>query len=300
MKRLPRLPTKGLEYFSFDTAFFSDPKVKIVKARYGSDGVLLYLYLLCSIYHEGYYLQIDDDFIYVVSADLNMDSEKIGQVLNYLLSRSLFDNTLFQSVKVLTSHGIQIRFQKAVKSRAVKNPVTVDKRFWLLSEEETETFIKVRPCEDNSGKNEDNSRNNEDNSRNYSTKESKVKKRKGNTPCSPPSFIREIQDMYRSICKGLDPLPDRPHYQREQSILRLWKLHPDIQDFRSVFEKAEKSAFLRGARGGFKASFDWLIRVENFEKTMQGRYDDAAPASKTAEGVQEKSFSELLAERKQA
>lgn len=34
---MPRLPTKRLEYFSFDTAFFSDPKVKIVKARYGSD-----------------------------------------------------------------------------------------------------------------------------------------------------------------------------------------------------------------------------------------------------------------------
>lgn len=88
-----------------------DRKVKILKARYGADGITLYLYLLCEIYKTGYYLKIDRDFEYIVSDDLNMESNKVKQVLNFLLERSLFDNTLFQSDKVLTSAGIQRRYQ---------------------------------------------------------------------------------------------------------------------------------------------------------------------------------------------
>ena len=112
----------GMEYFSMDVDFFADKKIKILKSRYGSDGITLYLYLLCEIYKAGYFLRVDDDFEFIVSDDLNMSSDKVKQVLNFLLERSLFDNTLFQSDKVLTSAGIQKRFQLMVKSRAKKNP----------------------------------------------------------------------------------------------------------------------------------------------------------------------------------
>ena len=124
---------------------------------------------------QGYYLKIDDDFEFIVSDDLNMDSNKVKQVLNFLLERSLFDNTLFQSDKVLTSAGIQRRYQAMVKARALKTPITVE-RFWLLPEEETETFIKVHPSLNNSENKSDNSRKNDDNSRKNNTK---GKERKG-------------------------------------------------------------------------------------------------------------------------
>ena len=109
---------EGMAYFSFDVDFFSNKKIKILKARYGSDGITIFLYLLCEIYKNGYYLKIDDDFEFIISDDLNMDCNKVKQVLNFLLERSLFDNKLFQSDKVLTSAGIQKRFQLAVKTRA--------------------------------------------------------------------------------------------------------------------------------------------------------------------------------------
>ena len=121
---------EGMAYFSFDVDFFSNKKIKILKARYGSDGITIFLYLLCEIYKNGYYLKIDDDFEFIISDDLNMDCNKVKQVLNFLLERSLFDNKLFQSDKVLTSAGIQKRFQLAVKSRASKNPITI-KDFWI-------------------------------------------------------------------------------------------------------------------------------------------------------------------------
>lgn len=164
----------GNQFFRFDVDFFSDKKVKILKARYGSDGVTLYLYLLCEIYKNGYYLKVDDDFEYIISDDLGMSPDKVKQVLAFLLSRSLLESTLFQSDAVLTSAGIQRRYQQMVKSRAIKTPIKIES-FWLLSEDETESFIKVRKFSNNSKKNDDVSRKDDDDSEKKPIKEKENK-----------------------------------------------------------------------------------------------------------------------------
>lgn len=171
-----RLRKEGNEFFSFDVDFFSDKKIKILKARYGADGITLYIYLLCEIYKNGFYLKVDEDFEFIASDDLNMNSDKVKQVLTFLLERSMFDKQLFQSDAVLTSTGIQRRYQLMVKSRAVKNPIKVE-RYWLLSEEETETFIKVNSFLNNSKNYEDNSKKNNLNSENNDIKEKKGKEK---------------------------------------------------------------------------------------------------------------------------
>ena len=184
MTALARPKKNGLSYFPLDVDFFEDPKIKILRARYGRDGIVFYIYLLCEIYKQGYYIQVDDDFEYIISDDLKMDQNKAKQVLNFLLSRSLFDNTLFQSDKVLTSAGIQRRFQLAVKERARKNPIEVG-RFWLLKKGETEPFIKCALFEGSSGKVEGFSGKNGGNSVEESLKKSKVNKSIYNTGFSP-------------------------------------------------------------------------------------------------------------------
>ena len=102
-----------------------------------------------------------------------MSPEKIGQMRKFLLERSLFDNKLFQSDTILTSTSIQRRFQLAVKSRASKNPVVVNPKFWLLSKEETQSFIKMHPILNNSEKNPRYSEKNPSYSENYDIKKSK-------------------------------------------------------------------------------------------------------------------------------
>ena len=173
---MARQRKRGLDYFSLDVDFFSaDTRIRILKARYGADGITIFLYLLCEIYKNGYYLKVDEDFWYVMSHDLDMSTDKVKQVLTFLLERSLFDNKLFQSDAVLTSAGIQKRFQLAVKERARKNPIKIS-GYWLLEKEETEPFIKVTRFQDDSGKNENKSGKNTDNSAEKSLKESKVNK----------------------------------------------------------------------------------------------------------------------------
>lgn len=165
---------EGLDYFPIDVDIFEDLEVEY--AKFGADGFTIYMYLLTRVYKRGYYLEVDEDFLLVMAARLRMSEQKVMQVLNYLLKRSLFDNTLFQSVKVLTSAGIQERFQLAVKSRALKNPIQVREDLWLLKKEETEPFIKVNPFLNKSKNNESFSENNSNKSENNAIKESKVNK----------------------------------------------------------------------------------------------------------------------------
>ena len=212
---------EGVAYFSFDVDFFSDKKIKILKARYGADGITIYIYLLCEIYKNGYYLKVDDDFEFVISDDLNMNCDKVKQVLTFLLERSMFDKQLFQSDAVLTSTGIQKRFQLMVKSRASKNPIVV-KDFWILSEEETETFIKVNPSLNNSMNNNDYSEKNEPDSGNNAIKESKVNK-SIYIDTAPPdkSFSPELEKAFQLflVCRqqnGQNLNPEQIQILREE------------------------------------------------------------------------------------
>lgn len=232
---MARHKKRGIEYFSLDCNFFSNRKIKILKSRYGADGITIFIYLLCEIYKNGYYIIVDDDFYYIVSDDLNMNSDKVKQVLTFLLERSMFDKQLFQSDAVLTSAGIQERFQLAVKTRAKKNPIKVD-RFWLLNEEETEPFIKVTHFEDNSENNTDNSKKNNDNSREESLKESK--------------YYYSNPDLNREFCLYLDM---RNHTGPTLSAEQINALKEELDSLAE--NDSDKLGIVRKAFGGGYKSF---------------------------------------------
>ena len=186
----------GLDYFPFDVDFFSDKKIKRLRASYGSDGVAVYIYMLCEIYRSGYYVEYDDDLILDISDELNITTNAITQILNHLFSRSLLvviESKLAVPVKIITAASVQRRYQAAKKG--AKRDVDVAAEFWVLKENETESFIKVRPVNGNSRKNDNKSEKNILNSeKNYTkeskvkeskVKESKVKERKGEEMTSP-------------------------------------------------------------------------------------------------------------------
>jgi len=171
----------GLDYFPFEVSFFSDKKIKRLRAKYGNDGVMVYIYLLCEVYKNGYYIDYDDDLILDISDELNISENATMQIMNYLLSRSLFDDTLAKSVKVLTAKSIQLRYQEAVEKRAKKRDskcIEVEAKFWVLNEEETRSFIKVRPVSETPRKKSLFPGNNSIIPGKNTTKESKVKKSK--------------------------------------------------------------------------------------------------------------------------
>ena len=138
---------KGLSYFPFDVDIFKEVKIRILMANYGANGVLLYIYLLTAVYNNGYYIKCNEDLLYVASADLGVSPQKAREIIQFCCKRSLFDDALFRKRQVLSSVGIQRRYQEMVKARAVKRTVKVQGELWLLDCDETKNFIMVCPPE---------------------------------------------------------------------------------------------------------------------------------------------------------
>ncbi len=207
----------GLDYFPFDVDFFSDKKIKRLRAKYGNDGIVVYIYVLCMIYGDkGYYTEYDEDLILDISDELNISENSTRQIMKYLLSRSLLheihDSTLTEPVTIISAKSIQRRYQEA--KRSGKRIVFVKAGYWLLEKAETLGFIKVHPQDNYSGENDDYSGNNSFKSGKNDTKERKVKKSKVNEskvcmpmiPCRDGDFIidREYSDELTHTYKDMD------------------------------------------------------------------------------------------------
>lgn len=253
----------GIDYFPFDVDFFSDKKIKILKSRFGVDGITIYLYLLCEIYRNGYYIEYDDDYTYIIADDLGMSGEKVKQVLAYLLERSLLTSILLLPVTVITSHGIQCRFQEAVKGRAAKSGVEVDKRIWLLNEQETLPFIKYTQNSGFSENNESFFEKNLSKSEIYAIKESKVNKSKEkNIYCTEPEKPPSAPPVITL------PLNDKTDYQITQAEIDHWQdLYPAVDimaELRKMKGWCEGNPAKRKTRRGIVRFVNtWLAREQD-------------------------------------
>lgn len=83
---------------------------------------------------------------------------------------------------------------------------------------------------------------------------------------------QQVVDLYHSICTSFPSVRSLSDARKKaiKARLRTYKL----DDFRQVFQMAEESSFLKGADGGWKASFDWLIKEANMLKVLEGNYAD--------------------------
>lgn len=134
-------PTKtGLDYFPFDVDFFADEKIAAISGEFGIKGEITVVKLLCAVYRNGYFILWNEPLKYKLLRDLpGVSSELIDQIVNRLVRWGFFDEGLFDSVKVLTSRGIQKRYFSISRRRNttygsyilipdVKNGVSDDKK----------------------------------------------------------------------------------------------------------------------------------------------------------------------------
>lgn len=273
---MARPQKKGLDYFPFDVDFFSDKKIKRLRAKYGNDGVMVYIYLICEIYKSGYYIDYDEDLLLDISDELNISENSTMQILNYLFSRSLLiliESTLAIPVKVITAKSIQRRYQEAKKG--AKRDIVVDPEFWVLKKEDTLDFIKVRQKNGFSDNNDSFSEKNDDKSEKNDIKESKRKESKlkeSNT--AVPDSVNQIFEMFNQICTSYQRITSYSDARKKAIKARLNSGYT-LDDFQRLFEKSEESDFLKGKNNrNWTASFDWLIKDANMAKVLDGNYDN--------------------------
>ena len=87
-----------------------------------------------------------------------------------------------------------------------------------------------------------------------------------------------IADMYNETCVSFPRLKSLSE-SRKKAIKARLKTYSE-EDFKTLFEKAEASSFLKGKNGrDWSATFDWLIKESNMAKVLDGNYDDKGGGS---------------------
>ena len=84
--------------------------------------------------------------------------------------------------------------------------------------------------------------------------------------------IQKVVDLYHSICISYPKIRSLSDPRKKAIKARLKNY--SLEDFKTVFANAEASSFLKGEDGGWKASFDWLIKESNMLKVLEGNYAD--------------------------
>lgn len=124
----------GLDYFPLDIDFFNDDKIAFVSARFEEKGELIAIKLLCRIYKNGYFINWNDDtaLLFAKSAGKNITNGLVKDVVDELLKRDFFNKSLYMRFKILTSKGIQERYELICKS--AKRKTQIDERFRINTE----------------------------------------------------------------------------------------------------------------------------------------------------------------------
>ena len=98
-----------------------------------------------------------------------------------------------------------------------------------------------------------------------------------------------IQDYFNSVC-GSYPRLVKMSEKRKKAIKARMNTGYTVDDFKTLFNKAESSDFLKGKnKRNWTADFDWLIRDNNMAKTLEGNYDNREiqpPQLCTGEGME--------------
>lgn len=106
-------------------------------------------------------------------------------------------------------------------------------------------------------------------------KEEYNKSPKGDYESGTPenSIYATIRELYNSVC-GSYPRLVKMSEARKKAINARMKTGYTLNDFQTLFEKAEASDFLKGKnKRNWSATFDWLVSDSNMAKVLDGNYD---------------------------
>ena len=85
--------------------------------------------------------------------------------------------------------------------------------------------------------------------------------------------LQSVVDLYHNICKSYPSV--RSLSDARKKAIRARLKNYSLEDFKTVFENAENSSFLKGSNDrNWSANFDWLIADKNMAKVLEGNYAD--------------------------
>ena len=120
-------------------------------------------------------------------------------------------------------------------------------------------------------------------------------------PASNRIDYMAIKEMYNALCPSF-PSCVAMSEARKKAIKARFTSGYTMDDFRTLFMKAEASSFLKGHNTrNWIASFDWLIKDSSMAKVLGGNFDDRQPQAAPSpqpypQPQREKTFMDMVRE----
>jgi len=285
----------GLDYYPMDTDIENDDKMLSIEADiavdFGQENAIkafgITIKLLNKIYSEGYFYLWTDRQQKLFCRKVNVDINLLNAVVKSALECGLFSQKTFNDYEVLTSPGIQKRYLEAIRRRT---EVKIAEEILLcdVSEYINVVIVDINSINSNIGT------------------QSKVKESKGKkTPSCPPQAddpppepikpkIKQcphtkIINLYHLKLPELSKISTKQVNgkdvynwtgAREAHLRTRWadsERRQTLLWWSEFFDYVRTCDFLMGkitgSRGrSFKADLGWLIKPENFNKVVEGKY----------------------------
>ena len=243
----------GLDYFPLDVDFLEDEKMLAISGEFSVKGEIITLRLLCEIYRNGYFVEYSGLLKNKLARLGGLSSGLVDEVVKKLVGYNFFDEAMFREYNVLTSNGIQKRFDEATKRRK-----DVDKSmFWIQKSVNVNNNVVSSVVNVNI---------------NSQSKE-KVNKSK------EKKYIKKVFNFYESLLK----LGCKKQFASEWlEIRRLKKMKNTETAFNRFKNEIDKSGFeinhlmekfiIPKSWGGFEAK--WLDKEKIKHKNIENRYEN--------------------------
>lgn len=244
---MARPVTEGLEYFPMDVDFFDDPKILIVEEQFGFKGGYIASRLLCWIYRNGYYLSWNEDMALVFAKRVgnNITHALVNDVVNALVERGFFDKAIFLRSSILTSSGIQNRWQEIITRAKRKASIRPEYNLINSNIEAVNTELTAPNKEETQAKREVSTQS--------KVKESKVKE----------STIGHARDVSKFF--GISEVNQAKVFFKIVSFLEFLEKKENLAHFLNQFSSYKKLKQESGQE---------LHRIDNYLGTFENEYQD--------------------------
>ncbi|MGM9630387.1 phage replisome organizer N-terminal domain-containing protein [Butyricicoccus sp.] len=263
---------KRYVWLKLEREFFRRKEIKKLRRQAGGDtyAVIVLEMALLSLENDGIlvFSGLEDDMYEEIALELDEEAGNVRVALDYLLKTGwaeiLDENTILLTCTVnrigseSESAGRMRKLREKRRASQCDVDVTPKLHDCVTSdtegEEEKEEHIEVYQEEYAEGK-----------------PETEQKSQTLLSSASSQYSVENVVDDFNSICTRLTRRNKITDKTREAVTLLTDKYLPD--EIRRIFVKAQLSSFLCGSKG-WKASFEWLIDLENAQRVLGGQYDD--------------------------
>ena len=283
--------SKETFYFTHDYNARNDIKIQALLVEHGAIGYGVY-WIIIEILHEESTkkLKLDNLTDVAIARQACTSIEQVKAIIKCCLEYELFieDNGYYYSKRVLKNMNKRLEISE---KRAKAGRKSAKKRQKASNEEDFSTCVDENPTsvEENATSVDENSTSvGENATKERKGKESKRKKSKRNSivdtnvsmsdathPTQEKVDFKELINFFNDETHGIFGKVIYPISDKRKGIIRARIKDFGKDAFAEMIRKACKSDFLKGGGNkGFVANFDWMIRPSNFQKILEGNYDN--------------------------